>query len=456
MKTLRLDRWASQLQPPRNPRLYLLAQRCPFSTRESTPRRHELQRRQHQIQTRWQPKRRDGTSRRQASSAAAVAEDEVEYEESPKPNFPTHKHATRSTKLSALHARLSLPTKLPLQTLARCLIDPSVDPRPGYNNAPLAILGQELLGYYTSEHIICHYPRLPMPVLFAAQYAYVGPPTLAAMRTEWGVEHVAAPGPEVDPGLLQLKRMEAGNAMAEDGTQFVKDLPAARRLGSGRRNDQFNYRRGYSSRIVYDDQFGDLHTGLKTLDDLPPFTGAPQAEASEGSEDLSTFTPQDHPVTMDTDPVTVEAASAGFVRALTGAVYLHAGTAAAKAFHRAHVLSRHLKLHELFHFTHPTRDLSRLCAREEFEPPVARLISETGRLSGTPVFVVGVFSGDDKLGEGAGVSLNEARVRAAAAALRSWYLYSPREEDIVVPSDVEGESKKKWKPQMIDMGEIVT
>lgn len=295
-----------------------------------------------------------------------------------------------------------------------------------------------------------------MSVLFAAQYAYVGPPTLAAMRLEWGVEHVAAPGPEVDPGLLQLKRMEAGNAMAEDGTQLVKDLRLARKLGSGRRNDQYNHRRGFSSRVVYDDQFGDLHSGLKTLDESPPYAGAPQAEPSEGSEELPPFTAQDHPVAMDTDPTTVEAASAGFVRALTGAIYLHAGTSVAKAFHRAHILSRHLQLHELFHFTHPTRDLSRLCAREGFEPPVARLISETGRLSGTPVFVVGVFSGDDKLGEGAGVSLNEARVRAAAAALRSWYLYSPREEDIIVPSDVEGEKSKKWKPQLIDMGEIVT
>lgn len=467
MKTLRLDRWASQLQPPRNPRLYLLTQPCPFSSHETAPRRGELQRRQHQIHTQWQPQRRTTTSRRKASSAAAVqVEEDVEpptVQDSPSrtaPNFPTHKQAIRSSKLSALHARLSLPTKLPLQTLARCLIDPSVDPRPGYNNAPLAVIGQELLGYYTSEHIICHYPRLPMPVLFAAQFAYVGPPTLAAMRLEWGVEHVAAPGPEVDPGLLQLKRTEAGNAMAEDGTRLVKDLPQARKLGSGRRNDQWQYRRGMSSRIVYDDQFGDLHSNLPILDELPPYAGAPKAEAGEGtetsSEDSHTFTPQDLPVSMNTSPTTVEAASAGFVRALTGAVYLHAGTSAAKAFHRAHILSRHLQLHELFNFTHPTRDLSRLCLREGFEPPVARLISETGRLSGTPVFVVGVFSGDDKLGEGAGVSLNEARIRAAAVALRSWYLYSPPEDDIVVPSDVEGATGKKWKPQMVDIGEIVT
>lgn len=406
------------------------------------------------------------------------AEGEVEWEapqipaQHPLLNSPTHQHAHRSGKLAALHARLALPSKLPIQTLARCLIDPSVDPRAGYNNQPFALLGQDLLGYYTAEWLLCHYPRLPMPVLFAAQYAYVGPETLAAMRSEWGVEVVAAPGREVDPGLLQLKRMPAGNAMAEDGMSRVKDMPMARKIGSGRSNEEFNYRRGMSSRIVQDDQFGDLQTGLPPAG-TPPFPGAPISEPAEGSEEAKASTVPDPAPAADieseqeypeeTEPITVAAASASFIRALTGAIYLHAGTAAVQHFHKNHVLSRHLPLHTLFAFTHPTRDLSRLCEREGFDPPVARLISETGRLSRTPVYVVGVFSGDDKLGEGAGSSLNEGRVRAAAAALRSWYLYSPPESDIVLPSSVEGGTaaekagrRKKWKPQHIDVGEIIT
>jgi len=70
-----------------------------------------------------------------------------------------------------------------------------------------------------------------------------------------------------------------------------------------------------------------------------------------------------------------------------------------------------------------------------------------------------VYSGEDKLGEGAGSSLNEGRVRAAAAALRSWYLYSPTPDDIVLPSDMElaeVKAKKTWKAQMIDVGEVIT
>jgi len=369
-------------------------------------------------------------------------------------NAPSHVRAARSGKLAALHARLSLPSKLPLQTLARCLIDSSVDGRPGYNNAPLALLGQDLLGYYTSEHLLCHYPRLPLPVLFAAQYAFVGPATLGALRAEWGVEVVASPGQEVDPGLLQLKRVTPGNALSEDGKTLRKDMPSLSRLSTGRSNEEQNYRRGMSSRIVYDDQFGDLQTGMPDPD-AEPFPGAPISSSTQ-EHNTDEIAKQ---VVSPADGITVEAASTSFIRALVGALHLHAGASASKAFHAEHILSRHLQLHQLFAFTHPTRDLSRLCLREGFEPPVARLISETGRHSRSPVFVVGVYSGEDKLGEGAGSSLNEGRVRAAAAALRSWYLYSPTPDDIVLPSDMElaeVKAKKTWKAQMIDVGEVIT
>ncbi|KXT04608.1 hypothetical protein AC578_8628 [Pseudocercospora eumusae] len=491
MKSIRLDRWASQLQPPRNPRLYLLTRRCPFSTesRQCIPTR-ELLRSQQQASAQCIQQRRGITRRRKASTVAtqqaqedaeAFSTDEPDVQvESEQPriplNFPSHRQAVRSAKLAALHARLSLPSKLPIQTFARCLIDPSVDPRPGYNNSSLAVLGQELLGYYTSEWLICKYPRIPMSILFAAQYGYVGPATLNSMRLEWGVETVAAPGPEVDPGLLQFKRVTPGNAMAADGTQRVKDVLQGQ-LQTGPRGMLPREKRGMSSRIVHDDQFGDVIAGRPgefPSDNKAPYAGAPIAvsQASdpameyavgagiEGGEleiTMPTLELPSQDITMDTEPVTVTEASAGFVRALVGALYLHAGTEAAKAFHKAHVLSRHLELHKMFDFKYPTRDLSILCRREGFEPPVARLISETGRLSRTPVFVVGVFSGNDKLGEGAGSSLNEGRVRAAAAALRSWYLYSPPPSEIVLPSEVEGSGNihKVWKPQLVDPGEIV-
>ncbi|KAI7362538.1 ribonuclease III [Hortaea werneckii] len=496
MKRLRLERWASQIQqPPRNPRLYL--QRS-FAHDARAPRREwqiqqPQQQQQQQQQNHWRDQSRGAITRRHASTAASASApvenaawetpptDSINHDSAPPASStalftPSHLRATQSAKLSALHARLSLPSKLPLQTLARCLIDPSADPRPAYNNASLAILGQDLLGYYTSEYLTCRYPRLPMPVLFAAQYAYAGNATLGAMRAEWGVEAVAAPGPEVDPGLLQLKRTIPGNAMQEGEMRRIKDMPQARRLGSGRRNEDWNYRRGTTSRIVRDDQFGDLHTDLPAAEEHQPYPGA--AISQPGGSETSPGAEQPAPLDLtnpsssssaDPHPTTLETASASFIRALVGALYLHAGIPAAKHFHASHILSRHLPLSPLFAFTHPTRDLSRLCAREGLEPPVARLLSETGRHSRTPVFVVGVYSGKEKLGEGVGSSLNEGRVRAAGNALRGWYLYSPPESEVVVPSEVEGavggagngegeggRRARKWKPQMVDIGEIIT
>ncbi|KAL1649971.1 54S ribosomal protein L3 mitochondrial [Diplodia intermedia] len=380
-----------------------------------------------QQQPQFQPQcRQIPFARLQSTDSSATSDEPIDSEELPTsfdpesvelealPSPPTSA-AVDSAKLAALHARLSLPARLPLQTLARTLVDPSADRNPDFNNAALATLGSDLLGYYTSEHIICTYPRIPMPVLLSAMQAYVGDGALSAITREWGVEKAAAPGGEVDPGLLQF-------TLYEPETEF---LPFRRNTGRPNENRGMGWRRGMSSRIVYDDAFGELRGRAMTR--------AP----------------------MRHQAATVEQASAGFVRAVVGAVYAHAGRGAAQQFAQAHFLSRHLDLASLFNFTVPTRDLSRLCAREGFEAPVARLLAETGRESRHPVFVVGVYSGRDKLGEGPGASLEEARFRATAAALKSWYLYSPL--DVTKPSEMEDSKKegKKWVPNMVDPGEIV-
>lgn len=315
--------------------------------------------------------------------------------------------ARESAKLAALHARLQLPSKLPLETLARTLVDVSADPNPDFNNEQLAQIGASLLSLHVSEWLMATYPRLPMAVFYASMNAYIGKQTLLQMAREWGVDSAAVPGCEVDAGLLQFSKLKSGATLPQ-GT-------------SVRPNDQWNYRRGMSSRVVYDDEFGDVITR-----------------------------------NMATETQTAEAAHSQFVRAVIGAIYLHAGREEAKRFIKSHVLSRHLDISKLFVFETATRDLSRLCAREDFDYPVARLLSETGRGSRHPVYVVGIYSGKDKLGEAAGASLNEARTRAAIAALKSWYMYNPnpgKGVNVAVPSDAE--SGKAWEPVHVDLGEIV-
>lgn len=326
-----------------------------------------------------------------------------------RPNLPSPpvSAARESAKLAALHGRLYLPSRLPLETLARTLVDSSADQNPDFNNETLATLGQEFLTYYTSEHLICTFPRLPLTVIFAAMYSYVGPKTLAAMSREWGVESAAAPGGEVDPGYLQYKRVTPGtNPYEEHKRSLTRPSP-------------LSWRKGFSSRVVYDDEFGDAVT-------------------------------RSHPAATG---VVSEQARSTFVRAVMGAIYLHGGRRAAKRFFDQHFLSRHLNVSDLFNFSQPARDLNRLCAREDFEPPVARIISETGRHSRHPVFVVGIYSSRDKLGEGAGGSLSEARNRAAVSALKGWYLYSP--VDVRVPSSTEEKGAAPWKPVYVDLGEVI-
>ena len=330
---------------------------------------------------------------------------------------PPIQAARTSAKLSALHARLSLPTKLPLETLARTLVDASADPSPQFNNKPLAVLGNDLLGYYTSEYIICQYPRLPLAVVFAAMYAYVGPKALAAITREWGVEIAAEPGGEVDPGLLQLKHVPPGTTPDQPISPIISTTPQP---GGP------PHKHPISSRTIYDNEFGERREKQSTKEE--------EAICSQGT--------------------TVEKASSSFIRAVMGAVYLHGGRIAAKQFYREHFMSRKLAMASLFSFRQPTRDLSRLCAREGFRSPVARILSETGRKSRHPVFVVGVYSGNEKLGEGAGSSLDEARTRAAVSALKGWYLYSPT--DFRLPTETEEPDSEPWSPVLVDYGDIVT
>ncbi|EEP78788.1 hypothetical protein UREG_03634 [Uncinocarpus reesii 1704] len=314
---------------------------------------------------------------RQQSSAPSPLLSEIEHIEddgiSDTYNFssnsstpsPPQEAAVKSARLAALHSRLALPERLPLQTLARTLVDASADPSLQFNNHSFAVLGNHLLTYYTSEHLISTFPRLPMGVLWASMWAYVGPKALAAISREWGVEHVAAPGGEVDPGLLQFKRLPPGINPSELAPN-TRAVP-----------------RGVSGRVIYDNEFGEA----RTASSQPP------------------------------TEVSVTHANATFVRAVMGAIYLHCGRPIAKQFFKEHFMSRQLPMADLFSFSQPTRDLSKLCAREGFEAPVAKIISETGRLSRHPVFVVGIFSGKDQLGEGSGASLSEARFRAADGGL---------------------------------------
>ena len=359
------------------------------------------------------PSFRRDIARRCQSSAAAVPEsiDHFEAEEPRRPlPSPSPERALQSSKLAALHARLSLSKKIPLQSLARALINSSAEPNANFNNSSLAFLGSTIVNYHVLEYLVCKWPRLPMAILYEALRSYAGQESLSHVARRWGVEAAAAPGEEVDPGLLQWS--PEGNSRRSATTAYLR-AEAERPQ---------HYRRGVSSRVVLDDAFGD--------------------SISASQEETNLY------------PSKSQLAHASFVQAVVGAIYTHCGSELAKAFVSSHVLSRQIDPSKFFEFKLPARELAKLCAREGFQGPIARLESETGRLSRTPVFVVGVYSGNEKLGEAAGPSLDMARTKACISALKAWYLYSPGNK-VRVPSDMVEEGAKPWTPPHIDVGEIV-
>lgn len=302
-------------------------------------------------------------------------------------------------------------------------MDSTADQNPQFNNTNLAFLGHTLINYHVSEYLMVRYPRLPMAIMYSAISAYAGPAALHHVAHNWGIEAAAAPGGEVDPGLLQFNATEAPIVPTAFGS----------RRSEAEYLEKYKWRRGINSRVIFDNDFGEV------------VDTKPRQETTPGS-----LQPYGTPETRET----AETAYANAVRAVVGSVYAHCGREAVKSFVQAHMLSRTLDLGSLFAFKLPTQELVKLCAREEFEKPVARLLSETGRKSRTPVFVVGIYSGKDKLGEGAGPSLDAARWKAAMNALKAWYLYSPG-ENVRVPSDMSVEDASAWEPAHIDIGEVV-
>lgn len=349
----------------------------------------------------------------QSSTAAAqdLVDNDAPVEDLRRPfPSPPPERAHESAKLAALHARLALSQKMPLQTLARTLTTRSADGNANFNNSNLAFLGSTIVNYHVLEYLVCKWPRLPMAILYEALRAYSGRESLQQVARRWGVDSAAAPGEEVDPGLLQWKP----DITTPEGSRWAYARSEAERA--------IGYRRGMSSRVVLDDAFGD------TLEDAT-------------TDELGLAKMQN-------------TAFSSFVQAVVGAIYTHSGREAAKSFVASHILSRQIDISKMFQFHLPTRELAMLCAREGFEAPVARLESETGRRSRTPVFVVGIYSGKEKLGEGAGASLDAARITASMNALKAWYMYSPGNK-VRVPSDMMEVGAKPWTAPYVDIGEII-
>ncbi|KAF9778462.1 hypothetical protein BJ322DRAFT_498031 [Thelephora terrestris] len=121
-------------------------------------------------------------------------------------------------------------------------------------------------------------------------------------------------------------------------------------------------------------------------------------------------------------------------RALTALVYQERSIEAAKSFAHNYFLSRETDLRAMIKFTNPKKALALTVEKFGREKPISRLLKEIGRFSVSPVFVVGIYSGQDKLGEGFGSSLGMAEFRAAEDALQQLYMTRTPPDQLRLPS----------------------
>lgn len=110
------------------------------------------------------------------------------------------------------------------------------------------------------------------------------------------------------------------------------------------------------------------------------------------------------------------------------------GFVAARQFVHANFLSRSIDIPGLLKFPNPKYTLSSTLTKQSMQSPTTRILAETGRLSIAPVFVLGVYSGTIKLGEGYGSSLAMAEYRACEDALKRIYLSSEEKFEIIFKS----------------------
>lgn len=94
---------------------------------------------------------------------------------------------------------------------------------------------------------------------------------------------------------------------------------------------------------------------------------------------------------------------------------------------------RSFSVEQLDRIENPKKTLTAVLRQMKKTPPVSRLLHETGRLSCTPLYLVGVYSGLEKMGEGAARSIREAERRAARDALhKMFFVENPNfKEDVI-------------------------
>ncbi|SNX87229.1 related to MRPL3 - Mitochondrial ribosomal protein, large subunit [Melanopsichium pennsylvanicum] len=266
------------------------------------------------------------------------------------------------------------------------------------HHAALATVGNSLLGMLATEYLHLRYPNLPTRVLKAAVAAFVGPTTLADVGSELGL---------AGQGILRWNKQArvptSNNAIQKRGRLSASPTP--------------------------------LNKNKTTT------------TTSYSSSPMRTLLSRD--------------VAAESMRALIAVIFQEQGLSVTRNFVISNFLNRSLNLANLLKFHDPKHALACTCAKYGKPSPQSRMVAESGRLSISPIFVVGVWSGATKIGEASGSSIRMAEFRAAEDALRRLYLAETPLGDFDLPSvtlDAQfgGQSgDKSFKPQPIGESEVL-
>eukprot|EP00052_Salpingoeca_macrocollata_P023870 m.211496 g.211496 ORF g.211496 m.211496 type:complete len:312 (+) comp22132_c0_seq2:1650-2585(+) len=133
---------------------------------------------------------------------------------------------------------------------------------------------------------------------------------------------------------------------------------------------------------------------------------------------------------------------AGAYHALVAAIHLDQGGKASRDFVRETTrrFFHDLDLNKFVCLEHPKLVLRDVLQKQGKPAAVCRLLKESGRTTHMPLFLVGVFSGDEKLAEGASWSIKRAEREAVRNALITHYgkrlsRRLPSESDNYTPED---------------------
>lgn len=112
---------------------------------------------------------------------------------------------------------------------------------------------------------------------------------------------------------------------------------------------------------------------------------------------------------------------ASAVEAIIGALYMDGGIDAASTFIDTHIFNSELNVESLVRFAKPKVTLRYHAKAAGKSHPEYRLLSETGRYTHAPQFLVGVFVDGEMLGQAHARSIKAAEAGAALEALQAHY-----------------------------------